>query len=71
MFTDPIFGREMRAEADSNRGPSAYLPNASPLSQTGSRYHSISDHRIYRGRSMVITVCADKVFHPDITVLAG
>ena len=28
---------EKRAEADSNRGPSAYQPNALPLGQTGSR----------------------------------
>ena len=27
---------ERRAEADSNRGPSAYQPNALPLGQTGS-----------------------------------
>ena len=26
-----------RAEADSNRGPSAYQPNALPLGQTGSQ----------------------------------
>ena len=31
------FGRERRAEAVSNRGPSAYHPNALPLGQTGSR----------------------------------
>ena len=29
------FWRERRAEAVSNRGPSAYLPNALPLGQTG------------------------------------
>ena len=34
--TDHNFGRERRAEADSNRGPSAYQPNALPLGQTGS-----------------------------------
>ena len=28
--------RERRAETDSNRGPSAYQPNALPLGQTGS-----------------------------------
>ena len=32
------FWREMRAEAVSNRGPSAYQPNALPLGQTGSRH---------------------------------
>ena len=37
MSTDHNFWRERRAEEDSNRGPSAvYLPNALPLSQTGS-----------------------------------
>ena len=30
------FRREMRAEAVSNRGPSAYQPNALPLGQAGS-----------------------------------
>ena len=30
------FWRERRAEADSNRGPSAYQPTALPLGQTGS-----------------------------------
>ena len=35
--TDHSFGRERRTEADSNRGPSAYQPNALPLRQTGSR----------------------------------
>ena len=37
MSTDHNFRRESRAEADSNRGPSAYQPNALPLDQTGSR----------------------------------
>ena len=31
------FWRERRAEAVSNRDPSAYQPNALPLGQTGSR----------------------------------
>ena len=30
------FRKERRAEAVSNRGPSAYQPNALPLGQTGS-----------------------------------
>ena len=30
------FRRERKAEAESNRGPSAYQPNALPLGQTGS-----------------------------------
>ena len=37
VSTDHNFWRERRAEADSNRGPSAYQPNAlPPLGQTGS-----------------------------------
>ena len=36
MSTDHNLLRERRAEADSNRGPSAYQPNALPLGQTGS-----------------------------------
>ena len=35
--TDHIFGRERTAEADSNRRPSAYHPNALPLAQSGSQ----------------------------------
>ena len=31
-----LFEEERRAEAVSNRGPSAYQPNALPLGQTGS-----------------------------------
>ena len=38
VSTDHNFSRERRAEADSNRSPSAYRqPNALPLGQTGSR----------------------------------
>ena len=36
VSTDHNSGSERRAEADSNRGPSAYQPNALPLGQTGS-----------------------------------
>ena len=36
MSTDHNFLRERRAEAVSNRDPSAYQPNALPLVQTGS-----------------------------------
>ena len=32
------FRRERRAEAVSNRGPSAYQPNALPIGQTGSQF---------------------------------
>ena len=36
VSTDHNFLRERRTEADSNRSPSAYQPNALPLGQTGS-----------------------------------
>ena len=42
VSTDHNFWRERRAEADSNRGPSAYQPNILPLSQTGS--HWVKSH---------------------------
>ena len=37
VSTDHNFSRERKAEADSNRNPTAYQPNALPLGQTGSR----------------------------------
>ena len=39
VSTDYNFSRERRAKADSNRGPSAYQPNALPLGQTGYTTH--------------------------------
>ena len=41
------FRRERRAETVSNRGPSAYQPNALPLGQTGSHHINM----FYRGDS--------------------
>ena len=41
-----LFGRERRAEAVSNRGPSAYQPDALPLGQTGSQKRSGDDYRL-------------------------
>ena len=42
-----LFWRERRAEAVSNRGPSAYQPNALPLGQTGSqKAHNTNDRLI-------------------------
>ena len=38
VSTDHTFWSERRAETDSNRGPSAYQPNALPLGQTGSSF---------------------------------
>ena len=37
VCTNHSFEDKRRAEADSNRGPSAYLPKTLPLRQTGSR----------------------------------
>ena len=39
--------KERRAEAVSNRGPSAYQPNALPLGQTGSQVNDDDDDRFY------------------------
>ena len=39
VSTDHNIWRERRADADSNRSPSAYKPNALPLGQTGSQQH--------------------------------
>ena len=41
------FWRERRAEAVSNRGPSAYQPNALPLGQTGSQVDVLKDRNKY------------------------
>ena len=41
VSTDHNFRRERRAEADSNRGPSAYKPNALPLGQTSLRREAL------------------------------
>ena len=51
MSTDHNFWREGRAEADSNRGPSAYHPNALPLGHTGShlRYTCLTSSCLWRG----------------------
>ena len=40
VSTDHNFWSERKAETDSNRGPSAYQPNALPLGQTGSQKDS-------------------------------
>ena len=40
----PQILKKIRAEADSNRGPSAYQPNALPLGQTGTKTRSTLYH---------------------------
>ena len=45
VSTNNDFWRERRAEADSNRGPSAYQPNALPLGQTGALHIKGSKER--------------------------
>ena len=52
MSTDHNLFEERRAEADSNRGPSDYQPNALPLGQTGSHRHSASVSRYMHAESM-------------------
>ena len=57
VSTDHNIWRERRAEADSNRGPSAYQPNALPLGQTGTQSQlaliSISEWESY-ARSTIV-----------------
>ena len=54
---DHNFCRERRAEADSNRGPSAYQHNALPLGQTGSQVLFRAPELFYkRGFSWASTV---------------
>ena len=50
MSTEHNFLRGRRAEADLNRGPSAYQPKALPLGQTGSQFSllSLCSHRLER-----------------------
>ena len=51
-----LFGRERRAEAVSNRGPSAYQPyNALPLCQTGSIVQELCESRGGRPELSVLT----------------
>ena len=44
--TDHNLWRERRAEADSNRGPTAYQPNALPLGQTTSRNTEVWESQV-------------------------
>ena len=46
VFTDNSFRRERRAEAESNRGPSAYQPNALPLGQTAITFISTNQETV-------------------------
>ena len=46
VFTDHNFSRERRAEADSNRGPSAYRPEALSIDQTSSHSDSVINDRV-------------------------
>ena len=61
--TDHNFWRERRAEADSNRGPSAYQPNALPLGQTGSQ----ALHQIY----ILFKAQSTGIFKKNIKKLQG
>ena len=56
VSTDHNFLREKRAEAVSNRGPSAYQPNALPLGQTGS-------HSVQYELSSFFKLCFDRCYN--------
>ena len=53
--TTSFFLRERRAEAVSNRGPSAYQPTALPLGQTGSLHSVVWFQVIYTGIAESLT----------------
>ena len=56
--------RERRAEAVSNRGPSAYKPNALPLGQTGSLFFYINKKSIYSSDVQIIKITKyDQICH--------
>ena len=63
------FWRERRAEAVSNRGPSAYQPNALPLGQTGSLSpgHPLAVISAQEGR--VQELCESRGGRPGLPVL--
>ena len=56
------FRRERRAEAVSNRGPSAYQPTALPLGQTGSRRRIYNFITSYTG-----TECTQRVAQKSVS----
>ena len=58
VSTDHNFWREGTAEAESNRGPSAYQLNALPLGQTGSRKTVSTDDSFRRGANKPLHRCA-------------
>ena len=61
------FRRERRAEAEavSNRGPSAYQPNALPLGQTGSRPSSSSQREEQHSKKKKKKNSHGLAFKPD------
>ena len=62
--------RERRAEAVSNRGPSAYQPNALPLGQTGSQTHRHRCHQL-KWRPNPSTSLHYRGWHPATAQLPG
>ena len=73
------FGSERRAEADSNRGPSAYQPTALPLGKTGSRTGRLEYVYIYTRLSAACAAWPIRVgaseqakgFYPQETIWRG
>ena len=57
------FRRERRAEAVSNRGPSAYQPNALPLGQTGSLQLQRRVLRSSRMRPLIVRLRSVFIIH--------
>ena len=81
VSTDHNFWRKRRAEAVSNRGPSAYQPNALPLGQTGSRgerminvhyyYYAIKKDRRCLGVWAGSPLCRVQWYHRLVLLVQG
>ena len=75
MSTNYNFWRERKAEADSNRGPSTYQPNALPLGQTGSLWRWRKREIIYLSlhchHHRVQELCDSRSGRPGLSVLTS
>ena len=71
VSTHHNFWSEMRVEADSNRGPSAYQPNALPLGQTGSQRKDKRDEASSAHFYIVQELCESRGGRPGLSVLTS
>ena len=71
VSTDHNFRRERTAEADLNRGPSAYQPHALPLGQTGSHISSDAICFLYSACMCQHKTCHFSFFFTTLRVNQG